>query len=410
MTSQIPESHAKSKGPYRMDYQLLAPGPVNLHPKVREILSQPMIHHRTREFDRIFSEVRENIQFIFASSNPVYFLTATGSGGMEAALVNTLSPGEEVLVVEAGKFGQRWTQMAQAFGLKVKVISVPWGEAADPNQIKREITPQTKALFIQACETSTGVSHPIEAIGGMLKTEFPDLLFIVDGITAVGAYPILMDDWGIDVLIAGSQKAFMLPTGMSFLAFSKKAEGHWQSAKMPRYYFDIREEHKANLKGETWFSSNVNILRALDWVLKKIKEMGLKSHFDFLFFRAQLMQEFLRLANLKSFTKFPSPSLSIILLPESLHHQPLVDIFEKNWNITLMGGQDALKGKVLRVGHMGHITPEAWLYLMEALYTELVLKVSPQAEKKIGTWQDLAKQIKENPYYLQWKKQELLWF
>jgi aspartate aminotransferase-like enzyme len=348
-------------------YLLLAPGPVNLHPKVREILSEPMIHHRTPLFDQTLKSVYERLPLIFGTSQRVYALTSTGSGGMEALMVNTCNPGDEILVINSGKFGERWVEMGKAFGLKVHEHKVPWGEAVQPENIKPYLDAHPiKTVFCQACETSTAVKHPIDAIGRLIH-HYPQTLFLVDGITAVGAYPIPMDQWHIDGLVAGSQKAFMLPTGMSFLSFSAKAWERIPKVTMPRYYYDIREEDQANRKGETWFSSNVSLIKALDVVLTMIFEQGLDRHFEGIRRRSEFTRFCLHQMGLALLTKSPAESVTAFCLPEGVDSQKLRGTLEKEFNITVMGGQDQLKGRILRIGHMGYIQDDDQIRLMTAL-------------------------------------------
>lgn len=350
------------------DESLLAPGPVNLHPQVRHLLGLPMIHHRAPEFDAIFLRALEGLKSVFATKQPVYIHTSVGSGGMESLLVNTLSPGDKVIVVVSGKFGERWAEMATSFGLKVVALTVPWGEAVAVSDVEKTLTahPDARALLCQACETSTAVLHPIREIGALVK-ERPETLFLVDGITAVGAFPLPMDEWKIDGLVAGSQKAFMLPAGLSFVSFSQKAEPFIQAAKCPRYYFDIRRERKANEKGESAFSAAVPLIRALDWVLNDLKLMGLDKHFHSIDRFARMTREYARQAGLELYSKSPSPSVTALRLPEGIDGQEVRQRLETDFHITVIGGQDQAKGKIIRIGHMGYIRDEEMIRLFESL-------------------------------------------
>lgn len=350
------------------DYSLLAPGPVNLHPEVRRILALPMIHHRTPEFDAVLARVLDGLKKVFGTSERVFIHSSTGSGGMESLLVNTLSPGDRVLAVVSGKFGERWAEMASVFGARVTRLDVPWGEAVDPAKVEEFLVsnPDTRFVITQACETSTAVLHPIERLGKIVAARAKTFL-LVDGITAVGAMPLPMDAWHIDGLVAGSQKAFMLPAGLSFVAFSKKIAPVVDSATTPRYYFDIRREKKANEGGETFFSSAVPLLRALDWVLEDIGRTGLESLHKTIHRRAAMTRAFAQLAGLGLFSKSPSPSLTALLVPPGIDGQKARLALEKNHHLTVMGGQDQAKGKILRVGHMGFIKDEDMLRLFEAV-------------------------------------------
>ena len=350
------------------DYSLLAPGPVNLHPEVRRLLSLPMIHHRTPEFDQILKRVLQNLKFIFQTKNSVFLHPGTGTGGMESLLVNTLSPEDQVLAIVSGKFGERWAEMAQVFGARVQILSVDWGKAVDPQKVQDHLAknPQTKLVLCQACETSTGVLHPIESLGKIIA-KYPQTLFLVDGITAVGAFPLPMDAWHIDGLVAGSQKAFMLPTGLSFVSFSEKAWKSIPTARTQRYYFDIRREKIANDKGETFFSSPVPLIRALDFILTEVTVKGLDSLFHSIHRRAELVRKFAPRLGFELYTSTPSDSVTALKVPEHLDSQKIRQALEDQFKITIMGGQDQAKGKILRVGHMGSIQDSEMLKLFESL-------------------------------------------
>ncbi|MEK6774465.1 MAG: alanine--glyoxylate aminotransferase family protein [Bdellovibrionota bacterium] len=349
-------------------YSLLAPGPVNLHPEVRKILAEPMIHHRTPEFDQILARALTGLKKIFQTEEPVYIHTSTGTGGMESLLVNTLSPGDEVFAIVSGKFGERWAQMAKVFGARVHIHNVSWGQSINPEDLKNHLKlhPNTRAVLCQACETSTGVAHPIQELAEICN-QHPSTLLLVDGITAVGAYPLPMDQWKIDGLVAGSQKAFMLPTGMSFVSFSKKAWNFIDNAQMPRFYFDIRSEKKSNANGETFFSSAVPLIKALDFILDLILKKGLTQHFQEIHRRAEATRIFSQKMGFSLYAKNPSDSLTALALPSTIDGQKLRLDMEKKFNITIMGGQDQAKGKIVRLGHMGYIQDDEIVRALESL-------------------------------------------
>lgn len=350
------------------DYSLLAPGPVNLHPEVRKALALPMIHHRTPEFDKILKKVLTGMKEIFQTTQDVYLLTATGSGGMEALLVNTLSPGDKVIAIVSGKFGERWAEMAQVFGAEVFTLNVPWGEAVNPADVEKLLKqhPETRAVLCQACETSTAVAHPIEELAKIIK-QYDNTLFLVDAITALGAYNIPMDAWNIDGLVAGSQKAFMLPTGMAFISFSEKAWKFIEQARCPRFYFDVRKEKKANAAGETFFSSNVALIRALDVVLDLTHQQGLEKLFHDIHRRAEFTRHFAQKLGFTLYAKSPSDSVTALLVPPQMDGQKIRLHLEQVHNITIMGGQDQAKGKIIRIGHMGSIQDHEMVRLIECL-------------------------------------------
>jgi aspartate aminotransferase-like enzyme len=338
-------------------YNVLAPGPVNLHPKVLEALSLPMIHHRTPEFDQILKRVLQRLKGVFQTKNDSYILTSTGSGGMECLLVNVLTPHAKVIGVDSGKFGERWCEMAKTYSAELITHKVEWGKAVKVEDLEQLLkqNPDTQILMCQACETSTGVRHDIEAIGKMIHKKFPQVIFLVDAITALGAYNIEMDAWHIDGLVGGSQKAFMLPTGLSLLSFSEKAWKVIEKNPTPRFYFDIRKERKANLTGETFFSSNVTLIRALDVVLDLFQEKGIAALFQEIHNRAERTRKWAPTLGFSLYPEQPSDSLTALNVPAGYDGQQIRLHLEKKYHITIMGGQDQAKGKIIRIGHMGYI-------------------------------------------------------
>lgn len=344
---------------------LLAPGPVQLHPEVRNILAQPMIHHRTPEFDTILKRVLTNLKKLFQTENPVFIHTATGSGGMESLLVNLLSANDEVLAIVSGKFGERWAEIAEVFGAKVHRLNVTWGHAVNVSEVDTILQKNKNIKFVlcQACETSTATAHNIKSLGEVI--EKTQALFLVDGITAVGAYEIKMDKYSIDGLVAGSQKGVMLPTGLSFVSLSKKAWTIAVKSTCPKFYFDLHRELKANNQGETLFSTNIPLVKALDFILIRIQEIGLTQHFVQIKRRADFTRALGKQMNLDLFSQSPSDSVTAFRVPPSMDGTKLREHLEKKYYVTVMGGQEQVKGKIIRIGHMGYILDEQ---LVETMY------------------------------------------
>lgn len=350
---------------------LLAPGPVQLHPEVQKILSLPMIHHRTPEFDGILKSVLADLKNLFVTQEKIFILSSTGSGGMEALLINVLKPKAKVLAVISGKFGERWAEMAETYGAEVHKMNVPWGEAVKPADVKSflEKNPDTEIVLTQACETSTATVHPIKELAQIVAQS--KALFLVDAITALGAMPLPMDEWQIDGVVAGSQKAIMLPTGLSLISFSQKAWEKIKTNNTPRYYFDVRKEAAANDKGETFFSSNVTLIRALSFVLKGIKAQGLEHLYKTIQRRANYTRSMAKHLNLEVYSKNPSDSVTALSLPQVFNGVEFRSHLEAKYNVTVMGGQDQLKGKIIRLGHMGYITDQDLHQTTERLATGL---------------------------------------
>ncbi len=349
-------------------YRLMAPGPVPMSEKVQKALALPMIHHRTPEFDEILKQALEGLKWIFQTEQPVLILPTTGSGGMEAALVNTLSQGDEILCVVSGKFGERWKTMADIYGVKTEVFNVPWGESLDLTKFENQLKQKPyKAVLTQVSETSTATLNPIEQMSQLIKRTQTSALFMVDAISAIGCTPLPMDQWGLDVVVAGSQKAFALPTGLSFVALSKKAWAANSTAKLPRFYLDLKLELEANKRGETHFSSQVLIIRALNAALQDFRSSGLETMIRDVEKRANATRKAALALGLKIFSESPSPSVTAVRLPDGLKGAELRSLIEQKYKVTLMGGQDHMKGKILRFGHMGAITPDDVLASIEAL-------------------------------------------
>lgn len=344
---------------------LMTPGPVPLPPEVLDVLALPMEHHRTPEFIALFARVLENLRQVFATNERAFIHTSTGSGGMESALVNCISPGDHVVAVVSGKFGERWADMAETFGARVTRVSVAWGRVVQVEDVRRAMTPETVAVITQACETSTGVLHPIRELAQVVSPT--KALFIVDAITALGALPMPMDEWDIDVMIGGSQKAFMLPTGLSFIAFSKKAWARVETCKTPRFYFDIRAERDANEKGESYFSTPVTHIRALDAVLKIFLDRGMHKVHERIAALSRATLVAAREMGLQVLSEVPSPSVTALLVPEGVDSQKVRSHMEKTAGVIVMGGQDQLKTKIVRIGHMGAISDEDMVVTLRSL-------------------------------------------
>ena len=290
----------------KKSFILLTPGPVNLTPQIRKALSQPALHHRSLEFERILDSVGKKLQNFFQTSQPVLILNASGTGAMEAALSNTCSPGDSALFLSVGKFGERWRDMGKAYKLRVKTLKAPLGSTISPDQVRDFLhkNPKTKAIFVQACETSTGAMHPIKELAAVIKP-YSQTLLIVDAITGLGAMDLNMDKWGLDVLIGGSQKSFQLPTGLSFIALSEKAWKRQSKSRCPKYYFDLKREKAAIAKKQTAFSSNVTFIRALERNTQLFSKENQKNQILKCKALAQSTWAFCRKMNLRLFARQP---------------------------------------------------------------------------------------------------------
>ncbi|HEY7533905.1 MAG TPA: alanine--glyoxylate aminotransferase family protein [Nitrospiraceae bacterium] len=353
---------------------LLAPGPTPVPPEVLLAMARPMIHHRAPEFDKLFAEVREGLKWLFQTRSDVLMLAASGTGGMEGAVSNFLSPGDKALTVNGGKFGERWTKLCKTFGANVTEIKVEWGHAVNPQLIADALKkdPSIKAVYVQASETSTGVAHDVKTLAKIVKSH-EDTLLIVDAITALGVIDLKMDDWGIDVLITGSQKALMLPPGMAFVGVSEKA---WQVAEKARnaaFYFNFKKERENQQKNQTAYTPAVSLIIGLQEVLKMLKAEGLDSLFSRQASLALAMREGVKAAGLALFPKeSPSDALTAISAPDGIDGQAVYKNLRVQYGITAAGGQDHLKGKIFRISHMGYT--DRFDVITAVAATEMVLK------------------------------------
>jgi aspartate aminotransferase-like enzyme len=356
--------------------RIFAPGPTPVPEEVRALLGQSPLHHRTPEFAEILQRVWKNLAFLCQTENPVHVLSASGTGAMEAALTNTLCSGDEVLVINAGKFGERWKQMAEAYRLRVSEYALPWGTAADPTHLGELLAerPNTRAVLVQASETSTGVLHPIRELSQAVKRKSAHALFFVDAITALGVCPMPMDEWGIDALVSGSQKALMLPPGISTLAFSQAALAASQKANLPRFYFNLKTEEKFRPSGQTAWTPAVGLIVALDLVLEKMRLCGLEAVYDHHERLAEGTRQGLQALGLELLAKsHPAPSLTAWLFPERAPlADKLIEWVRRRFGITLAEGQDAYKGKLVRLAHLGYFDELDMLSVLSAIEMALV--------------------------------------
>jgi aspartate aminotransferase-like enzyme len=316
-------------------------------------MAQPIFHHRTPEFAALFGEVREGLAKVFQTRRDVLALAATGTGAMEAAVANLIARGDRVLVVRAGKFGERWAQLCTAWGADTVAIDVPAGEAVAPPAVADALArhPNTRALFTQACETSTGVWHPIRELGELVRGH--GALLVVDGITGVGVQDLPMDAWGIDVLVSASQKALMVPPGLGFVALGPRAESALERATGPRYYFDLRRELREQRKGGTGFTAPISLLFGLREALRMIAEEGLSQVFARHEALAAAARAAGRALDLELFARVPAAATTALRVPAGIDGKLLVRRLRDDFGVAIAGGQGELEGRIFRIGHMG---------------------------------------------------------
>ena len=353
---------------------LLAPGPTPVPPEVLLAMARPMIHHRAPEFDPIFAEAREGLKWLFQTRNDVLMLASSGTGGMEGSVTNFLSPGDKALCINGGKFGERWGKICKTFGVQVTELKVEWGHAVNPQLVAEALKkdPAIKAVYVQASETSTGVSHDVKALGEIVKGHDQTIL-VVDAITALGVFDIKTDAWGLDVVITGSQKALMLPPGLAFVSVSEKAWAHAEKAKNAAFYFNFKKERESQVKNQTAFTPTVSLIIGLQEVIKMLKAEGLEKVFARQGQLARAMREGMKAAGLALFPKeSPSDALTAVSAPDGVDGQAVYKNLRVQYGITAAGGQDHLKGKIFRLSHMGYA--DRFDVITAVAATEMVLK------------------------------------
>lgn len=334
---------------------LLAPGPTPVPPEALMAMAMPMIHHRAPDFLPVLDSAKNGLKWLYQTKNDVLILCSTGTGGMVGSVNNFLNPGDDVLVVNGGKFGERWTKICQAYGMKVEEIVVEWGRAVKPELVEAALkkNPRIKAVFVQATETSTGVNHDIRALASVVKKT--DAIFVVDAISALVAHDIRTDEWGIDVMVGGSQKGIMLPPGLAFVSVSDKAWKLADSAKTPKFYFNFKKERDNLAKNQTNFTSAVSLIIGLNACLKMLQDEGLENVFKRHERLAKAMRAAVAALGLALYPKEnPSMSLTAIEAPAGVDGQAIYKNLREKYGITGAGGQDKLKGRIFRVAHMGY--------------------------------------------------------
>ena len=353
--------------------RLMTPGPTPIFPGALQAMMGAEIHHRTQDFRQLYLSVLADLKTILGTSNDVLILTSSGTGAMEAAITNCFSTGDPVIVCSAGKFGERWVELAQAFGLNATVLSAPYGQAVKPEALENALNknPNIKGVFVQASESSTGAAYDVQAMGALVKNT--GALFIVDAITGVGTMRLDIDTWGLDIVIGGSQKALMIPPGLAFLSISEKAWAQMAAAKLPRYYFDLRREKKNAAKGESSWTPATSLILGLAEVLRYVKELSM----DKLVENAQHLAAATRAAaaalHLELFAPdCPSGAVTAIKSPQGLNSSIIVKEFRQRFGSIIANGQGEMKGQIFRIAHLGYFDVADLFALVAEL--ELILQ------------------------------------
>ncbi|HKW75274.1 MAG TPA: alanine--glyoxylate aminotransferase family protein [Terriglobales bacterium] len=340
--------------------RLFTPGPTQLLPAAQLAMAAATMHHRTAEFRVLYTKVLADLKTFIGTRNDVVMFTASGTGAMEAAVSNLTSPGDKVLVLSAGKFGERWEGLAKTYGCAVQMVRAPYGETVTPQQVRQALKPEHRVLYMQATESSTGVRHDVEGITRVLKGS--DMLLVVDAITGLGTTHFDVDGWGIDVIIGGSQKAVMIPPGLAYCAVSQRAWQRMESSKNPRYYFDLRKENKNGAKGESSYTPSTALVAALGAALDYIRDQAggdLSAGRELLVNNAETAAAMTRAAvqalGLKLFSaSSPGAALTAVASPDGMDSSDIVKAFRNHFGAVIANGQGEMKGKLFRIAHLGY--------------------------------------------------------
>ena len=372
--------------------RLFTPGPTAVPDEILLEMAKPLIHHRTPQFRKVLVEAFAGLKYLFQTKEDVLILTSSGTGAMEAAVSNLLSPGEKCLVAEGGKFGERFREIAAAYGIGVTSLEVEWGKSVKPEEIVKVLKaePSTKAVFVTLCETSTGVHTDVQAIGKVLRRGFPETILVVDGISSLGAVECRTDQWSIDVMVSASQKAFMLPPGLAFISLSPKAWGVVAKSKSPRYYFDLPAYRKALQKEDTPYTPALTLIIGLAAALRMIREEGIENVWRRHGLLAGATREAVKALGLKLLAESPSNAVTAVRAPEGVDTEALTKALRDKSGITFAGGQGNLKGKIFRIAHLGWVDMFEILEAIAALEYQLTKMGYPA---KLGAGVSAAEQV-----------------
>lgn len=356
-----------------MKKRLFTPGPTPVPETVMLKMAEPIIHHRNPEFAEVLTRVHQNLQYLFQTQQPVVVLTSSGTGGVESTFVSLFSPGDTIITLNGGKFGERWVKMPKAYGLTVVEVKIEWGKAPSAAQVAEVLKahPEAKAVYIVHSETSTGTATDVKTLAKVIH-ENSNALVCVDGITAVGAHEMRFDEWGIDVCVTGSQKGLMIPPGLAFVALSKRAIEKMESSTLPKFYFDLRKAVKSWQANDTPWTPAVSLVIGVDAALQMLKAEGIEN----------IWKRHERLANaircgvtalgLKLFSDSASYAVTPVWLPEGVEWKAFNKILKSKYGITIAGGQDDFTGKIFRISHLGYYDEFDMVTMMTAL--EMTLK------------------------------------
>lgn len=346
---------------------LLAPGPTPVLPESLLAMARPIIYHRGPEYEALLARVREGLKILFQTKNEVLLFTSSGTGGMEGAVVNTLSPGDRALVIRGGKFGERWGEICEAYGVQAQYIDVEWGRAVEPERVAAALKadPAIRVVFATHSESSTGVLHDVEAIARIVRPT-PAIL-VVDAITSVGVVDLPMDAWGVDIVVGGSQKSLMIPPGLAFCGVSDKAWAMVERSRLPKFYFNFTAERKSLEKNQNAFTPAVSLVVGLHESLAAIRAEGLPAAFARHDRLARATRAGVRALGLELFAERPTPALTAVTVPQGIEASAIVKTLRTAYGITISGGQTRVKGKIFRLAHLGYADESDVIVCLSAL-------------------------------------------
>lgn len=354
---------------------LMTPGPTPVPEDIRNEMAKPIIHHRTKDYQAIFKDATEGLKKIFKTKNDLFTFTSSGTGAMEASIVNVLSPGDKIIVVRGGKFGERFADIAKAYGVEAATIDVEWGTAPKPEDIAAALKKHTdaKGVYTTLCETSTATVYDIKAIGEVIRRT--SALFVVDVISGLGADEFENDAWGVDIAVCGSQKGLMIPPGLAFCSVSEKAWKAVETSKLPKFYFNFKKYKKAYLDTDTPFTSAITLVIGLKKAVEAINAKGVDKVIAEHRNQALAFRQAVSAMGLSVFSKSPSFAVTGVNAPAGINADDIIKLMKTEFGVTFAGGQEHLKGKIFRCAHMGGIDRE---------HTVEAIRVLEQALSKLG--------------------------
>lgn len=356
-----------------MKKRLFTPGPTPVPESVLLKMAEPIIHHRHPEFKEILGRVNENLKYLFQTKQPVLTLASSGTGGVESTFVSLFSPGDTVIAVNGGKFGERWVKMTKTFGLNAVEIKTEWGKAPTAEQIVTALRAHSnaKAVYLVHSETSTGTATDVKTLARVIR-ENSDALVCIDGITAIGAHEFRFDEWGIDVCVTGSQKGLMIPPGLSFVAVSSRAIAAMEASKLPKFYFDLRKALKAYEKNDTPWTPAISLVIGVDAALQMIRAEGVTNIWKRHERLATALRMGIQAIDLRLFSDSPSFAVTPVWVPEGVEWKKFNSTLKAKYGITIAGGQEEFAGKIFRIAHLGYYDELDMIAMLSALEMTLV--------------------------------------